>query len=67
MATQTNRPNPKQSKDSAMINNEHNKKEHEAKLAREAAEKDYVGQDGMNEHNRKEHEERLAREAAKNS
>ena len=45
--------------------NDHNRREHEAKVARKAEEDDKLGEDGLNEHNRREHEEKLAREAAK--
>lgn len=47
------RPNPG--------SNEHNKKEHEERLAREG-ERVREGAPGMNEHNLKEHEEKLKRE-----
>lgn len=43
--------------------NEHNEREHQERLAREA-EKLKEGSPGDNEHNRKEHEDKLRREGA---
>lgn len=46
--------------------NDHNRKEHEAKLAREAKKaKELKGTGAMNEHNQKEHEEKIQRESQK--
>lgn len=41
--------------------NDHNKKEHEERLARES-DKVREGAPGFNEHNKKEHEEKVKRE-----
>jgi hypothetical protein len=48
----------------SIVPNEHNQKEHEEKLRREASQTEEAGA-GMNEHNRKEHEEKLQRESQK--
>lgn len=66
--TQTTKPIQKPAKkDSAVLTNEHNKQEHDAKLAREAEKDNQLGEDGLNEHNRREHEEKMARQAGKSS